>query len=124
MKPSIHIKRVYDPPAKHDGVRVLVDRVWPRGKKKEELHLDAWWKDAAPSTELRKWFDHDADKWDEFRKRYEAELKASRADVESALHPLLKDHPKAITLLYAARDTEHNQAIVLQDYLQKLFKKH
>ena len=124
MKPRIHIKRVYDPPAKDDGLRVLVDRVWPRGKKKEELHLDDWWKELAPSTELRKWFNHDPDRWDVFCESYEEELNTNRKELESALQSLLKDHPKTITLLYSAHDTEHNQAIVLRDFLQKRFKKH
>ncbi|WP_255428888.1 DUF488 domain-containing protein [Saccharophagus sp. K07] len=124
MKPHINIKRIYDPPAKDDGVRILVDRVWPRGKKKEDLHMDAWWKDMAPSTELRKWFNHDLDKWEVFCESYEEELTANRKDVESELQPLLKNHPKTITLLYSAHDTEHNQAIVLRDFLQKLINKH
>lgn len=124
MKPHINIKRIYDPPAKDDGVRILVDRVWPRGKKKEDLHMDAWWKDMAPSTELRKWFNHEPDKWEVFCESYEEELTANRKDVESELQPLLKNHPKTITLLYSAHDTEHNQAIVLRDFLQKLINKH
>lgn len=124
MKPHINIKRIYDPPAKDDGVRILVDRVWPRGKKKEDLHMDAWCKDMAPSTELRKWFNHEPDKWEVFCESYEEELTANRKDVESELQPLLKNHPKTITLLYSAHDTEHNQAIVLRDFLQKLINKH
>lgn len=124
MKPHINIKRIYDPSAKDDGVRILVDRVWPRGKKKEDLHMDAWCKDMAPSTELRKWFNHEPDKWEVFCESYEEELTANRKDVESELQPLLKNHPKTITLLYSAHDTEHNQAIVLRDFLQKLINKH
>lgn len=124
MKPHINIKRIYDPPAKDDGVRILVDRVWPRGKKKEDLHMDAWCKDMAPSTELRKWFNHEPDKWEVFCESYEEELTANRKDVESELQPLLKNHPKTITLLYSAHDTEHNQTIVLRDFLQKLINKH
>jgi len=124
MKPRIHIKRVYDPPAKDDGLRILVDRVWPRGKKKEEVHLDDWWKELAPSTELRKWFNHDPDSWEVFRESYEEELNTNRKALESALQSLLKDHPKTLTLLYSAHDTEHNQAIVLRDFLQKLLNKH
>mgnify|MGYP001350168388 CR=1 FL=1 len=124
MKPRIHIKRVYDPPAKDDGLRILVDRVWPRGKKKEEVHLDDWWKELAPSAELRKWFNHDPDRWEVFYESYEEELNTNRKELESALQSLLKDHPKTITLLYSAHDTEHNQAIVLRDFLQKLLNKH
>lgn len=124
MKPRIHIKRVYDPPTKDDGLRILVDRVWPRGKKKEEVRLDDWWKELAPSTELRKWFNHDPDRWEVFRESYEEELNTNRKALESALQSLLKDHPKTLTLLYSAHDTEHNQAIVLRDFLQKLLNKH
>jgi uncharacterized protein YeaO (DUF488 family) len=102
----------------------LVDRVWPRGKKKEQLQLQEWLKDVAPSTELRKWFGHDPKKWADFRKRYEAELRANQAQVESAFTPLMHQHPKAITLVYGARDEEHNQALVLQQHLLSHFKSH
>lgn len=121
---SIHLKlkRAYDPPAAADGLRVLVDRVWPRGKKKEQLKLEDWFKELAPSTELRKWFGHDPDKWADFHKRYTAELNEHREQVTAAFDPLLEQHPKAITLVYGARDTEHNQALVLQDYLLHHYK--
>lgn len=110
------IKQVYQPAAPGDSYRVLVDRLWPRGLKKEEAHVDAWLKDVAPSPELRRWFNHDAARWDEFCQRYRAELAAP------TLQPLLADLRKrasneTVTLLYAAADTEHNQALVLQEVL-------
>jgi uncharacterized protein YeaO (DUF488 family) len=120
----LQVKRAYDPPAADDGLRVLVDRVWPRGKKKEQLQLQEWFKEVAPSTELRKWFGHDPEKWADFRKRYEAELRANHTQVESAFTPLMQQHPKAITLVYGARDQEHNQALVLQQHLLSHFKSH
>ena len=123
---AIHLllKRAYDPPAAGDGLRVLVDRVWPRGKKKDQLKLESWCKDVAPSTELRKWFGHDPKKWADFRKRYEAELKGNHDHLAAAFDPLIHQHPKVITLVYAARDQEHNHALVLQHYLLTHFKKH
>jgi len=113
---TIQIKRVYDPPAKEDGPRFLVERLWPRGMKKEALHMDAWCKNAAPSDDLRRWFKHDPAKWKEFRRRYLAEL----AENPAAWQPLLDAAKHGnITLLYSARDTEHNSAAVLQSYLEK-----
>jgi len=98
---------------------VLVDRLWPRGVRKESLPLDAWLKDVAPSTELRKWFGHDPAKWDEFRRRYFAELDG-RVEV---LNPMLAAARKGrVTLLYSARDVEHNQAVALRDYLLERYK--
>lgn len=112
----IRIKRVYEPPAKEDGARFLVDRLWPRGTKKEALHLAAWYKEAAPSNELRRWFSHDPAKWKDFQSRYRAELTANR----SAWQPLLNAAEQSdITLLYSAHDTEHNNAVVLQAYLEQ-----
>lgn len=110
------IKRVYDKPEKEDGFRVLVDRLWPRGMTKEKAKVDLWLKDIAPSTELRKWFDHDPDKWNEFKKRYQQELKDNKESVAQ-----LKDRMKSVplTLLYAARDTEHNEAQVLKEWMGK-----
>ncbi len=123
MKPiRLQVKRAYDPPATEDGLRVLVDRVWPRGKKMEQLALQDWFKEVAPTTELRKWFDHDPAKWEKFRERYEADLRANHTQVESAFGPLIQQHPKAITLVYGARDPEHNHALVLRDYLLNHFK--
>jgi uncharacterized protein YeaO (DUF488 family) len=112
----IQIKRVYDPFAKEDGARFLVERLWPRGMKKEALHMDAWCKNLAPSGDLRRWFSHDPAKWTEFQRRYRAEL----ADNSAACQPLLDAAKHGyITLLYSARDTEHNTAIVLKSYLEK-----
>jgi len=112
----IKIKRAYEDPAKADGHRFLVDRVWPRGVKKADLALEAWQKDVAPSTKLRKWFQHDAAKWDEFQKRYDAELD----DNAAAWEPLLKAAQQGtITLVYGARDEEHNQAVALKTYLDR-----
>ncbi len=109
-------KRAYDTPDEQDGFRVLVDRLWPRGVSKEEAHLDLWLKEVAPSTDLRKWFDHDPKKWDEFRRRYEKEL-ADRKDDIALLREKARDG--VLTLVYGAKDTEHNQAVVLEGYLKR-----
>ncbi len=112
---QIQIKRAYETPTPEDGYRVLVDRLWPRGLSKQKLALDEWNKDIAPSTELRKWFNHDPQKWEQFQKRYLAELKESQLGEE-----LLKSaKQKRLTLVYGARDTEHNQAQVLKEYLEE-----
>jgi len=110
----IHIKRVYEAVAKEDGERFLVERLWPRGIKKEALHMNAWCKDAAPSADLRRWFNHDPAKWKEFQSRYRAEL-----DENPAAWQLLRDAARRgpITLLYSSHDTEHNNAVVLASYL-------
>ena len=110
----IQIKRSYEPPAREDGVRILVERLWPRGMKKEALHADAWLKDVAPSTELRQWFGHRTERWGEFRRRYRKELSAN-ADTWARL--LDASGRGTVTLLYSAHDTEHNGARVLRDYL-------
>jgi uncharacterized protein YeaO (DUF488 family) len=116
VKHEVRLKRAYDPPARGDGFRILVDRMWPRGIRKEELDIDAWAKDLAPSTALRKWFGHDPERWPEFRKRYERELRESDAkDKIKELIQAAKDK-RVITLLYGAKDTEHNQAVVLQKF--------
>jgi uncharacterized protein YeaO (DUF488 family) len=112
----IRIKRTYDPPARGDGWRVLVERLWPRGMKKESLAADAWLKDVAPSTALRKWFDHRVDRWEEFQRRYREELKQN----SDAWRPILDaSRRRTVTLLYSAHDPSHNGALVLQDYLSK-----
>ena len=110
----IRIKRSYDASAPADGHRVLVERLWPRGMKKEALAADAWLKEVAPSTELRKWFDHRVERWEEFRRRYRKELDANPGGWASIL-----DAGKngTVTLLYSAHDTVHNGAVVLRDYL-------
>jgi uncharacterized protein YeaO (DUF488 family) len=110
----IRIKRAYEPRARGDGRRILVERLWPRGMKKEALHADAWMKDVAPSTELRQWFGHRVERWGEFRRRYRKELSAN-AD---AWAPLLDAGRRGtVTLLYSAHDVEHNGARVLSEYL-------
>lgn len=113
---TIGLKRAYDPPAKSDGRRILVDRVWPRGIAKDDLQIDAWLKDLAPSTELRKWFGHDPKKWDEFKTRYARELE-QRAD---ALEQLVeKARAGRVTLIFGAKDTEHNNAVALKELLER-----
>jgi len=111
----ILIKRVYELKSKDDGYRVLVDRLWPRGLSKEKIGLDLWMKDIGPSNELRKWFNHDPAKWEEFRKRYKIELK-DKKDLIDRLSKLEKEYGK-LTLLYGAHDTEHNQAVVIAELL-------
>ena len=108
---AIQIKRIYLPAAKTDGFRVLVDRLWPRGVRKEDAHLDLWLKEVAPSTELRKWFNHEPEKWKAFCIKYKAELKGSAAMAE--LKGVVRAH-KDVTLLFGAKDETHNEAIVLQ----------
>ncbi len=116
----IRIKRVFDPPAPEDGLRFLVDRLHPRGVKKDALHIEAWLKDVAPSGALRKWFAHDASRWDEFCQRYFAELDSNL----EAWHPLLEAARKGnIILLFLARDLEHNNAVSLKMYLEKYLKR-
>ena len=115
----LNTKRVYEGAKTSDGVRFLVDRLWPRGIKKEKLKLKAWLKDVAPSPELRKWFAHDPEKWTEFKKRYQAELKAN-PDTWAPILEAAKDGN--VTLLYSARDTEHNSALVLKEFLEKKIK--
>jgi uncharacterized protein YeaO (DUF488 family) len=114
------IKRVYDRPAKSDGYRVLVDRIWPRGLSKDGAHIDEWLKDIAPSTALRKWFGHDPDRWKEFARRYFLELKANPA-VTARLRTLARG--RRVTLLFGARDTQHNNAAALKAYLGKRAKR-
>ena len=113
----LKIKRVYDDISQQDGKRILVDGVWPRGIKKEDLEHDEWMKDIAPSTDLRKWFNHDAEKWDEFKKKYKKELKDHKEDLK-----LLKEDSDGhnVTLLYAAKDEEHNQAVVIKEYVENM----
>jgi uncharacterized protein YeaO (DUF488 family) len=111
---KLQIKRVYEARARGDGQRVLVDRVWPRGISKDKLADAVWLKDVAPSTALRKWFDHRPERWQQFCKRYAAELDAN-GDAVEALRKIVAQGP--VTLLYSARDTEHNQARALADYI-------
>jgi uncharacterized protein YeaO (DUF488 family) len=112
----IKLKRIYDPSSREDGKRVLVDRLWPRGIKKENAHIDEWLKDIAPSDALRKWFSHDPSRWKEFKKRYHDELK----DKKELLKQLLADSRKGtVTLLFGSKDIEHNNAIVIKEVLAK-----
>ncbi|MFB6491069.1 MAG: DUF488 domain-containing protein [Thermoproteus sp. AZ2] len=111
----IKVKRVYDPPEPDDGLRILVDRLWPRGVKKESAKIDLWLKEVAPSDELRRWFGHDPAKWEEFKARYAEELRGNPAFEE--LKRLAASGN--ITLLYAARDRAHNNAVVLKELLEK-----
>ena len=110
------VKRVYDAPQAHDGARYLVDRLWPRAVKKTDLRINGWLKEVAPSNDLRRWFGHDPEKWAEFQRRYRAELDAN----PGAWQPLIEAYQQGnVTLLYAARDTQHNNAIVLKAYLEE-----
>ncbi len=118
--PTIALKRAYEKPIRADGIRILVDRLWPRGIKKADLRVDAWAKTLAPSTELRKWFAHDEAKWPEFRKRYRAELAATGAT--ETIRDLLASAKRAttITLLYGAKDQKHNEAVVLRNLFERV----
>jgi uncharacterized protein YeaO (DUF488 family) len=116
MSPLYHIKRVYEPRTRGDGRRFLVERLWPRGLKKEALHADAWLKDVAPSTELRQWFAHRVERWPAFQVRYKKELDGN----PGAWAPLVEaSRAGPVTLLYSARDQQHNAAVVLGQYLSQ-----
>jgi uncharacterized protein YeaO (DUF488 family) len=114
LKPMLKIKRVYDPASPEDGKRILIDRLWPRGLKKEEVRIDEWLKEIAPSDELRKWFSHDPSKYQEFKKRYTKELEQKRELVEQIRNLAKKG---TVTLLFSAKDTEHNNATALKELL-------
>jgi uncharacterized protein YeaO (DUF488 family) len=114
VKPEFRLKRVYDPPSSADGVRVLVDRLWPRGLRKADAAIDRWLKDIAPSAELRRWFGHDPSRWDEFQRLYRHEL-STHADLLDELRELARHG--VVTLVYSARDERHNDAVVLHDVL-------
>ena len=114
----LYIKRAYEPPQTEDGYRILVDRIWPRGLTKEKLKIDLWIKEAAPSTALRKWFNHDISRWDQFVIQYEKELNENTGIIHH-LQQLMHDHEK-VTLIYAAKDQEHNQAVILQNFLKRM----
>jgi uncharacterized protein YeaO (DUF488 family) len=116
----IQLKRVYEKLDPHDGTRFLIERLWPRGVRKDQLHADAWLKEAGPSTELRKWFSHDPEKWTEFQRRYFAELN----DRPEAWGPILEAAQNGtVTLLYSSHDAEHNNAVALKRYLEKKLKR-
>jgi uncharacterized protein YeaO (DUF488 family) len=111
----VSVKRIYEPAAGGDGYRVLVDRLWPRGVSREKAQIDEWARELAPSTELRRWFGHDPERFEEFRRRYIEELGAHRDELQALRQRARKG---IVTLLYAARDTEHNEAVVLADLLR------
>ena len=112
---EIKLKRVYETPTKEDGIRILVDRLWPRGLTKLKAKIDLWLKDIAPSTKLRKWFHHDPEKWEEFKKRYRLELKDKKEQIK-----LLEDQLKngTVTLVYGSKDKKHNEAVVIEELLR------
>ncbi len=114
-RPEFQIKRIYERPSEDDGYRVLTDRLWPRGVSKEDAQLDKWAKEIAPSPELRKWFDHEPDRFEEFRKRYKSELSAKN-ELLSNLKDMATE--QTVTLLYAAKDETHNHAIVLKEFIE------
>jgi len=117
---KIQTKRVYEEPEESDGSRILAERLWPRGVSKERAALDRWMKGVAPSHELRKWFDHDPDKWEEFQERYRKELFGSKAVVE--MIELIRRH-RTVTLIYASKDEKHNSTTVLREFLVDLLIK-
>jgi len=114
MKKRIEIKRIYDKNGRKDGTRILIDRLWPRGIKKEDARIDSWMKEIAPSDSLRKWFNHDPEKWNGFKKKYRTELNKKKELCEE----LTKKGKSVITLIYAAKDEEHNNAVILKKYLE------
>ena len=113
---KLRVKRAYEPPAPEDGVRILVDRLWPRGLSKEKAAVDHWMKDIAPSADLRKWFGHDPERWPEFQSRYRDELRRHGALLDQIVDLAAG---RAVTLVYAAHDEEHNDAVVLREALVK-----
>jgi uncharacterized protein YeaO (DUF488 family) len=116
----IRLKRVYERAGREDGKRYLVERLWPRGVKKEALRMDGWMKDAAPSTKLRKWFGHDPKKWEEFKRRYRKELEVNSEGVKQILEAMRKGD---VTLIYSSHDAEHNNAVALEQYLEERSKR-
>jgi uncharacterized protein YeaO (DUF488 family) len=116
---EIKIKRIYEV-SKNDGFRILVDRLWPRGVKKEEARIDLWFKEIAPSEKLRKWFKHDISKWEEFKKKYEEEINQNEENLKRLIE-IIKNK-KVVTLIFSAKDKEHNNAIVLKEVLMKRVK--
>jgi uncharacterized protein YeaO (DUF488 family) len=113
---TIHLKRAYEEPSRSDGLRILVERLWPRGLSKERAAVDVWLKDIAPSPGLRRWFGHDPAKWEEFQKRYWTELEAN-PDAVTDLRRRIREGP--VTFVYAARDEQHNGALALKEYLRR-----
>ncbi len=113
---SLSLKRVYERPSPEDGTRILVDRLWPRGLRKNQAHVDLWLKEAAPSTPLRRWFGHDPTRWAEFRRRYRRELEAEHQELLSELRR--RARREHVTLLFGARDAEHNNAVALRELVR------
>jgi len=114
----IQLKRVYEKSESSDGIRILVERLWPRGLSKEKAKVDIWLKDAAPSTELRKWFNHDPSKWEEFKKRYYDELQKKEQVLKNVIG---HQHKEKVTFVYASKEEEFNNAVALKEYVEKLF---
>lgn len=116
---QVQIKRIYEPPEPGDGFRILIDRIWPRGMKKEAAAIDVWMKEVSPSADLRKWFNHEPGKWSAFSKAYKAELRKS-----TALNELIRDieKHKKVTLLYSAKNEQYNQAVALQQFINERIK--
>ena len=115
-EPLVRLRRIYEHPSKEDGFRILVDGLWPRGIAKERAAIDLWLKEVAPSPELRQWFGHEVPKWEEFKKRYWSELIQNQTAISQVKEYLKKG---LVTLVYASSDTEHNQAVVLKEFLEK-----
>ncbi len=115
MRNTIRLKRAYAAPEPDDGCRVLVDRLWPRGITKEAAHIDLWLKDIAPSNELRKWFNHDPARWGEFQRRYRAEIEQQ---AEAVAQLMAEIHKGRVTLVYGAKDEQHNNAAVLKEFAE------
>ena len=113
--PEIRLKRAYDKASSDDGLRILVERLWPRGLTKERAAIDFWMKDVAPSQELRRWYSHEVAKWNEFKKRYRAELEENKAAVDELRK---KCRAETVTFVYAAKDEEHNSAVLLKEYME------
>jgi uncharacterized protein YeaO (DUF488 family) len=118
--PQIRLRRAYEPPARSDGYRVLVDRIWPRGVSRDELRVADWLKEVAPSTELRKWFDHDPAKWAAFKDRYFLELDKQPEVIERLL---IKCREGTVTLVFGAKDSRYNNAVALKEYLEQRARK-
>ena len=116
---AIKLKRVYEEPDSNDGIRILVERLWPRGLSKEKAKVHIWLKEVSPSTELRKWFSHDPAKWEEFKKRYYAELEKNKRILKDALD---HQHEEIVTFVYASKEEEFNNAVALKEYAEKLFR--
>lgn len=115
MKPVIKIKRAYEAPSENDGMRVLVDRLWPRGIKKEDLDVDLWLKEIAPSEMIRKWFSHDPDRWEEFKSHYFEELR----EKDELLMPVVNAKARTVTLVYGSKNTRINNAVALKEFIER-----